>query len=166
VLDQPGRLDAVCIAAAAAAPMCSESQAQAVAGRGLTGDRYEQGVGKFSWRFEVAAGARELSLIDATAVAECNARLGSELSPCDLRRNLVISGMDLEALGGATLAIGNVRLRVIGGCPPCGYLSRLLGIDAIHGLRHIGGVRAAIIESGLIKVGDEVQVVGLQPRGQ
>lgn len=135
-----------------------------MAGRGLAGDRYEQGIGKFSGRFEVAPGAREVSLVDAAAVAECNARLGSHLRACDLRRNLVISGLDLDALHGAVLAIGEVRLRVIGGCPPCGYLSRLLGVDAVRGLRHLGGARAAILESGVLIVGAVVEVLTAAPR--
>lgn len=164
VNEPSGRLDAVCITTAAGAPMLTQSHVQAIAGRGLAGDRYEQGIGKFSGRFEVAAGARELSLIDASAVAECNVRLDSHLGACDFRRNLVISGLDLNALHDAVLAIGNVRLRVVGGCPPCSYLSRLLGVDALRGLRHIGGARAAIIESGLLTVGAAVEVIRLAPR--
>jgi MOSC domain-containing protein YiiM len=139
--------------------MRTESRIAAIAGRGLAGDRYEQGIGKFSGRFEVVAGARDVSLIDAAAVARCNALLGSHLSACDLRRNLVISGLNLDALHGAVLAIGDVRLRVIGGCPPCGYLSRLLGMDAVRGLRHLGGARAAILESGVLTVGAVVEVI-------
>lgn len=161
-----GQLEAICIAAAAGAPMCLRPYVPAIAGRGLAGDRYEQGIGKFSGRFEVVAGARQVSLVDATAIVECNARLGSHLSACDLRRNLVISGLALEALVGAVLCIGDVRLRVTGGCPPCGYLSRLLDVDTRLGLRHIGGARAAIIEGGLLMVGASVHVVELPPQRQ
>lgn len=159
-----GHLTAIYIAATAGAQMCSKPQINAIAGRGLAGDRYELGVGTFSGRFEIEAGARHVSLIDATAVAECNARLGSQLIDCDLRRNLVISGLNLDALHGAVLAIGDVQLRIIGGCPPCGYLSRLLGVDARNGLRHIGGVRASIIEGGLLTVGAVIGVSKLPSR--
>lgn len=154
-----GQLDAICIAATAGAPMRSLSQVEAISGHGLAGDRYAQGLGTFSGRFEVAAGARHVSLIDAAAVVECNAGLGTHLSALEMRRNLVVSGLDLAELHGAVLAIGDVRLRVVGGCPPCGYLSRLLGVDARQGLRHIGGARAAIIESGLLRVGAVVDVI-------
>lgn len=141
--------------------MQSQPGVQAIAGRGLAGDRYESGIGKFSGRFEVVAGARQVSLIDATAVVECETRSGRHLSPCELRRNLVVSGLPLDALHGAVLAIGEVRLRVVGGCPPCGYLSRLLDMDARIGLRHIGGARAAIIEGGWLTVGASVEVIEL-----
>lgn len=157
-------LDAVCIAATAGAPMISLSRVHAIAGRGLLGDRYEQRIGTFSGRFEVTAGARHVSIIDASAIAECNARLGSNLVACDLRRNLVIRGLDLDALHGAVIAIGDVRLRLTGGCPPCGYLSRLLGVDARLGLRHIGGTRASIIEGGWLTVGALVCVLDSQGR--
>lgn len=159
-----GRLDAVCIAATAGAPMISRSRVEAIAGRGLLGDRYEQGIGTFSGRFEVTAGARHVSIVDATAIAACNVRLGTRLGACDLRRNLVIRGLDLDALHGAVIAIGDVRLRLTGGCPPCGYLSRLLGVDARQGLRHIGGARASIIEGGWLMVGARVAVIDAQAR--
>ncbi|MEO7430749.1 MAG: MOSC domain-containing protein [Dokdonella sp.] len=159
-----GTLDAVCIAATAGAPMSSRSGVEAIVGRGLLGDRYESGIGTFSGRFEVTAGARHVSIIDAMAIAECNARLVANLGACDLRRNLVIRGLDLDALHGAVIAIGDVRLRLTGGCPPCGYLSRLLGVDARLGLRHIGGARASIIEGGWLTVGALVHVLASQGR--
>lgn len=154
-----GRLDAICVAATAGAPMRLQTRIEAIPGRGLRGDRYEQGLGKFSRRFEIVPGARALSLIDSAAIAECNARLGSQLGACDLRRNLVVSGLDLDALHGATLAIGDVRLRLQSGCPPCGYLSRLLDVDAMQGLRHIGGARATILESGVLEIGASVELI-------
>lgn len=154
-----GRLDAICITGNSGAPMCRQTRVEAIAGRGLLGDRYEQGLGKFSGRFEISPGALALPLIDAAAISECNVRLGSQLNACDLRRNLVISGMDLEALHGAILAIGAVSLHVVGGCPSCGYLSRLLDVDAMQGLRHIGGARAKILESGVLEIGASVEVI-------
>ncbi len=144
--------------------MHSLSHVQAIAGQGLAGDRYAQGIGTFSGRFEVAAGARHVSVIDAVAVVECNARLGTRLIACELRRNLVVSGLDLAELHGAVLVIGDVRLRVVGGCPPCGYLSRLLGVDARHGLRQLGGARASIIQGGLLRVGAAVVVIEVPTR--
>lgn len=156
-----GHLDAICIAAAAGAPVRTLLQVEAVAGRGLAGDRYAQGIGTFSGRFEVATGARHVSLIDAAAVVECNARLGSDLSALQLRRNLVVSGLNLADLHGAVLSIGEVQLQVLGGCPPCGYLSRLLGVDARQGLRQLGGARAAIIQGGLLRVGAAIDVIEL-----
>ncbi len=74
---------------------------------------------------------------------------------------MVVSSLDLNALHGAVLAIGGAKLRILDGCPPCGYLSRLLGVDARLGLQHIGGVRAAIIEGGWLNVGDAVDVIDL-----
>ena len=56
-------------------------------------------------------------------------------------------------------AIGTAKFKIIRTCPPCRYLSRLLGEDMMSGLKYIGGYRASIVESGVIGVGDEVQVL-------
>lgn len=131
---------------------------EAIAGRGLVGDRYHAGRGTFSSRIAVAAGAREVSLIEATSIAECARRLGEPVDAAALRRNLVISGLDLMTLRGQVLAIGAVRLQVVSSCPPCGYLSRLCGRDMRHGLRGIGGMRAGVLVGGRLVVGAAIEV--------
>ncbi|WP_353249248.1 MOSC domain-containing protein [Salinisphaera sp. T31B1] len=135
-------------------------RATAVAGRGLHGDRYWAGVGTFSGRFEVRAGARELSLIDTAALTECNRRLAAAghagVAAAALRRNLLVDGLALSELVGQRLVAAGVQIEVLTGCPPCGYLSRLLGADMRRALYRIGGVRARIVRGGELRVGATV----------
>lgn len=133
--------------------MQSRQRALAVAGAGLQGDRYHAGTGTFSSRFEVVPGARALTLLDTAALRRCNQRLGRAFEPADLRRNLLIDGLDLMALRGHGLRIGEVRIELVGACPPCGYLSRLLQADMRAGLHGIGGMRARIVNGGVVAVG-------------
>jgi len=139
-------------------PLREVMSAEAEAGRGLVGDRYHAGRGSFNGP-QFAPGVREVSLIASEAVAECNARLQTVLSPSDFRRNIVTAGLDLSALKGRRLRIGEVRLRVVRTAPPCRYLSRLLGEDMMRGLKGIGGVRAVVESGGVIGKGDRIDVL-------
>lgn len=154
------RLTRILVAPARGAPMNDCATADAVAGLGLAGDRYWAGQGTFSGRAQVSAGARELSMIDTAAVAECNRRLvGAGRCAVDaaaLRRNLVVEGLDLMSVGRSWLRIGPVRLEIVGTCPPCGYLSRLLDEDMRQALHRVGGVRARIYSGGRLQVGDAI----------
>lgn len=162
LLSTPGsaypRLEQILMASARGEPMRARDEVFAEAGRGLVGDRYHAGTGTFSGRFAVHAGVRELSLIDIAAVDECAQRLARRVSAADLRRNLVVAGLDLAALRGRCLRIGAVRLEVLSDCPPCGYLSRLLGHDMRRGLARIGGMRARVVDGGLLQRRDPIRV--------
>lgn len=131
----------------------------AEAGRGLVGDRYHAGTGTFSGRSELVAGMREVSVIAAEAVHECGRRLDHDLRAADLRRNLVLEGLDPMRLRGHMLQIGSVRLALLGSCPPCGYLSRLLGYDMRRGLAHIGGMRARILVDGMLQSDSPIEII-------
>ncbi|WP_147418245.1 MOSC domain-containing protein [Salinisphaera sp. Q1T1-3] len=155
-----GRVVGLYVTAVAGAPMDAIDCAEAVAGQGLIGDRYQAGCGTFSGRYAIGEGARALSLIDTADIARCGERLGRSIAPADLRRNLAIAGLDLLVLRGRRLVIGDVVVRLIGRCAPCGYLSRLLQADMRAGLYRGGGVRAAIETGGALRLGDRVTVIG------
>ena len=141
-----GRLDSIWIAPFATERPHAVERATAVARRGLEGDRYAKGLGTFS---RVDSGnVRELTLVDAEAVDHLRRASGAELDPGDLRRNLVVSGLDLPTLIGAQLRIGSVRIEVTGTCPPCAHLDRLLALDSLGLLKGRGGLRARILEGG------------------
>lgn len=155
---QTPRLERVLIAPARGVAMRDVASVQAVAGRGLVGDRYHAGRGTFSARAAVAPGAREVSIIDAAAVATCAQRLNMPVDAALLRRNLVTSGLELKTLRGRVLAIGAVRLEIVSSCPPCGYLSRLCAHDMRLGLRGLGGMRARILTGGHLDAGAAMQI--------
>ena len=131
-------------------------RAEAVAGRGLTGDRYADGRGSFSGH--APGRVRELSLIAFEDVRAFVDEVGRAVEPGALRRNLVTLGLDLRELSGALLAIGAVRIEITGSCPPCGLLDRQLGFDARGALRRRGGVRARIVTGGELVAGAAVVV--------
>ncbi len=128
----------------------------AIKGKGLEGDRYFYSQGTFN-KPQLSQDVREISILSYEALEECNARLNSSLDFLDLRRNLIIKNFDALLLEDKVFTIGTVRFRIVRTCPPCRYLSRLLDIDIMTGLKYIGGHRAVIVQSGLLHVGDKLK---------
>lgn len=143
----------------ASTPMVSQSQAEALAGKGLAGDRYALGVGFYS-RNPITAGARELTLIDVNAVAQVTEQTGLPFSTVESRRNLITSGVDLDGLIGQSFRIGDVICEGVRACPPCVHLDELLGRKVMPALVRTGGLRARIVQSGMIRVGDSIEAIG------
>ncbi len=149
-----GRIESIHITPTAEAAMRSVDQAVAVAGVGLEGDRYAARMGSFSAKPKPG---RQLTLIEAEAIEALERELGMVLAPGETRRNLITRGVALNHLVGREFTVGGVRLLGHELCEPCADLARMTGKPQIlPGLVHRGGLRAEILEGGLIRVGDSV----------
>jgi MOSC domain-containing protein YiiM len=149
-----GRVDSIHITSAAEATMRGVDEATAIAGLGLEGDRYTLGTGTYSPKPKPS---RQITLIEAEAIEALERELGLVLKPGEARRNLVTRGVALNHLVGCDFTVGQARLRGHELCEPCGNLARMTGKPQIlPGLAHRGGLRAEILEGGLIRVGDPV----------
>lgn len=157
-----GRVELIAIATAAEQPMKGFERATAVAGSGLEGDRYAAGVGTFSRR---GGSGRDLTLVEAEALAELGER-GVKLDALEARRNLVVSGIDLDALIGRTFRVGEVECLGARRCEPCAHLERLTEPGVLRGLVHRGGLRADLLSGGEIRVGDVIEAVDSDPGAQ
>jgi MOSC domain-containing protein YiiM len=101
---------------------------------------------------------RQITLIEAEAIEALERELGMVLEPGETRRNLITRGVALNHLVGREFSVGEVRLRGYELCEPCGTLARMTGKPQIlPGLVHRGGLRAEILEGGVIRVGDSVR---------
>jgi hypothetical protein len=149
-----GVVEAILIGAEAEEPLVRVSEAAAVAGRGLAGDRYAAGRGTFSGR---GVGG-ELTLIEAEAL-EALATDGVTIGWEEARRNVVTTGIDLNALVGLRFRIGAVECIGRRLAEPCSHLQRRAPAGVLRGLVHRGGLRADVLESGTIHVGDPVSVL-------
>ena len=150
----PARLVSIFVALDAGAPVRPVESAEALAGRGLAGDRYAAGAGSFSrWPGK----GRDVTLIDAAALAAAEAEFGVALSAGEHRRNLVVEGAPLADLRGVPFGIGGARFQGVRVCAPCKYLVRVTGQDrAFDALVGRGGLRAAVVVGGRVRVGDAV----------
>jgi MOSC domain-containing protein YiiM len=148
-----GRVAGIFIAPAKGAPVAAIDEVQAVAGRGLDGDRnYHAGALGASGHDP----ADEITLIEVEGLDRARAAHGLELEPGEHRRQVVVEGIALLPLVGHTLRVGEVEVEVIADNPGCRYLQHLTGKPVLRGLRREGGVRGAIVATGRIRLGDEV----------
>jgi hypothetical protein len=145
-----GTVEGIWIAPAAGAGATSLEAARALPGLGLEGDRHVTGDGTFPSFLPGSA----LTLIEQ----EVCASFSPPLAPDDHRRNVVTAGIDLNALVGREFAIGDVRCRGMRLCEPCTVVQRYAGRPVLRPLVHRGGLRADILDDGVIRVGDPVRV--------
>jgi len=147
---------AIHLAPEAAAPMVSVSAAEALPGVGLAGDRYALGGGTWA---DWPDGEKQLTLVDADAVAEVAAELGAPFTPADTRRNVVTRGIDLPGLVGRWFVLGDVLAFGMKRCPPCRHLATLTGLPLVRPMAHRGGINVRVYSAGTIAVGSAVRVV-------
>jgi MOSC domain-containing protein YiiM len=150
-----GTVESIYIASAAQGPPQSVGQAAAIPGAGLEGDRYALKLGTFY----KPTPDRELTLIEAEAIEALRRDYHIELAAGDARRNIVTRNVPLNHLVGREFAIGDVRIRGIRLCEPCDHLQRVTEKPVIKGLLHRGGLRAQILTSRTIRVGDVVTLI-------
>lgn len=104
-------------------------------------------------------GPRALTLIQAEhlPVIAVLARVGA-IDPSVLRRNLVISGINLTALRNHPVRIGGAVVRFTVQCAPCSRMERAIGPGAYNAMRGHGGWCAEVLEPGVVAVGDAVSL--------
>lgn len=134
-------------------PMRSVSEVRAVRGKGLEGDRYFKQVGTYSDR---PGPHREVTLIEFEALEAVRRDYAIELDPGQSRRNIVTRGVPLSHLVGREFQVGEVTLRGIRLCEPCSHLEGLSRKGVLRALVHRGGLRAQVLNDGMIRVGDTV----------
>ncbi len=153
---RPGRLESIGIASEKLADLQSLETATLNPGTGIEGEHHAlSGHSK-----------REVTLIQHEhfpIIAQLAGR--DDVTPGLLRRNLVVSGINLLALKRGTFRIGNVLLEGTGICAPCSRMEINLGTGGYNAMRGHGGITACVIEGGEIHVGDELAAVtGFVPR--
>jgi MOSC domain-containing protein YiiM len=124
-------------------PVQAMEDIECVAGRGIRGDRFfdhqENYKGQITF-FSVEvfeALRRELAL--------------PGVGPEATRRNVLISGADLNSLIGAEFEVQGVRFSGVEECAPCYWMDQALGTGAEQWLKGRGGLRARILSDGLLR---------------
>ncbi len=106
------------------------------------------------------AGKRAVTLIQQEHLAAIGAYLGQgPVAPELLRRNLVVSGINLAALKGRRVQVGEAVLRFTVICAPCSRMEEALGRGGYSAVRGHGGWCAEVVQPGRVRLGDLVQPV-------
>lgn len=144
---RPGRVVWIGVRPARRAPVVALQAVAAIAGAGLEGDRYAHD------------GKRQVTLIQAEHLPAVAALAGADrVDPADLRRNIVVAGVNLLALKGRRFRVGTALLEHTGPCEPCSRMEEALGPGGYNAMRGHGGITARIVESGRIAAGDALVV--------
>lgn len=125
---------------------------EAVAGRGLRGDRYFDDANR-------TGPDCQLSLIEIESIEEVERVTGIEISPGLLRRNVVTQGIRLNDLVGKRFGVGGAVCEGVELCEPCAVIAKVIGGKAMRPFVRKAGLRARIVSGGLIAVGDGVDAV-------
>lgn len=142
-----GQLEWIGLRPARKEPMQQVNEVNALAGLGLEGDR----------RCNASPNsARQVTIISAEQI-DLVARLlkRKEIDPALLRRNLVVSGINLNALRHQRFRIGEAEFVATAQCHPCSRMDGALGKGGCAAMLGHGGLCAKIIIGGKIKIGDE-----------
>ena len=143
-----GRVEWIGLRPARLAPVERVAEAQAVAGLGLVGDRRMDGS---------VGSARQVTFISAEHIAVVASLLGFDrIDPARLRRNVVISGVNINALRHQQFRIGEAVFLATAACHPCSRMDKALGQGGHAAMLGHGGLCAKILRSGRFSVGDEV----------
>lgn len=125
-------------------PVVEVAEIECVAGCGVKGDRFFNY--KENYKGQITFFSREV--FDSMCVA-LNL---SEKSPAAARRNVVIEGIDLNALIGADFEIQGVKFRGAAHCKPCYWMDQAFAPGAETFLHNKGGLRAQILTDGRLSV--------------
>ncbi|MGL5096342.1 MAG: MOSC domain-containing protein [Planctomycetia bacterium] len=152
-LPRAGRLEGIGLSPAPRGPVVAVERAVVEVGTGLVGDHHAS-------RRRQTPSNRQVTLIQAEHLPVVAALLGlPAVEPHLLRRNLVVSGINLLALKDRTFRIGNVLLLGTGPCAPCSRMEETFGPGGYNAVRGHGGVTARVLTGGEIRLGDAVDDV-------
>lgn len=146
----PGKLDWIGVRPARRTEMRALERVEAIEGLGLDGDH----------RMKKSPGsARQVTLISREFIEQTAHFLNrNSIAPALLRRNLVISGVNLNALRRQRFTIGEAEFEATALCHPCARMEEALGAGGVAAMIGHGGLCARIIKSGIIRIGDELRV--------
>lgn len=136
------RVEAIHLGPEKAGALSPVDSVQAVAGKGLEGDR--------KFKENGAKPGQALTLVEAAVVE------GAGLPAGGTRRQLTVSGTGLNDLVGKKFKVGDVECYGVELCEPCEHLESMTRPGIIKELVHRAGLNADILTDGTIAVGDEL----------
>lgn len=127
-------------------PIVEHESIELIAGKGIVGDRF------FDWKEDYKG---QITFIDLAVIEEIRNHAGNPALPASaFRRNVVVSGLDLNSLIGTIFEIGDIRFQGTEECKPCYWMDEACGKPGTEDLmKGKGGLRCRILDDGMLKVG-------------
>ena len=142
----PGKLEWIGLRPKKKAEILVVNQVKALEELGLEGDH----------RVEKTPGsARQVTIISHEFIGQIAHFLKRDsICPSQLRRNLVVSNINLNVLRHQQFTIGEAIFEATALCHPCARMESALGKGALAAMLGHGGICAKIIKTGMISLGD------------
>ena len=150
-----GSVVAIYTVPAASVPMISQHEAKLIAGVGIEGDRYvrrEGGVPEGHWKDRKWAD-QELTFCEVEKAEAFG------VDPALTRRNIMTRGVVLADLIGKRFRVGEALIEGIRPCAPCNYVEGLSGKPGMRAALGDGGLRAKIVQGGIVRPGDTLVLI-------
>lgn len=124
-----------------------------VAGKGIIGDRF------FDWKDNFKG---QITFIDLAVIEDVREFVGdSNLLSSVFRRNVVISGVDLNRLINRTFFLNEIEMSGSEECSPCYWMDEACSCKGVESLmRERGGLRCRILRSGTLTTGPASLTLG------
>ncbi|UTF61788.1 MOSC domain-containing protein [Gilvimarinus sp. DA14] len=152
---KPGRLEWIGLRSVHRGRIHVVKSAEAIADRGLAGDHRSS---------KTPGSGRQVTLISREFIQQICQHTGlAEIDPVLLRRNLVVSGLNLNLLRHQRVQIGEVVLEPAALCHPCSRMNQNLGPGGAAAMYGYGGLCARIVQGGRLAVGDAVVRLPREP---
>ncbi|MBI1901839.1 MAG: MOSC domain-containing protein [Planctomycetia bacterium] len=142
-----GKITGIALRTSRSGPMREVVSVQAVPGGGLVGDHGGRG-------------ERGLTLLSAERWRQVVEELKTDLPWHTRRANVLVAGLDLAALIGKRVRLGEAEIVVRGETDPCGETERqFAGLQEALVPDCRGGVFGRIVVGGTVRVGDDVEEI-------
>lgn len=103
-------------------------------------------------------GTRHVTLIQSEDIAAIASYLDQKVMPEQIRRNIVIRGLNLLALKDKPFRLGGALLEMTGECHPCSRMEETFGTGGYNAVRGHGGITARVLEGGMVRLDDYLTV--------
>ena len=152
-----GIVEQIFIAERSGQPMRPVGEVVGEAGRGLLGDRHCRPID--APPLAPSDRVPDVSLVEAEVLESLRAEYGIEFDPSETRRNILTRGIRLNDLIGRQFRLGGLLCEGVEICEPCIHVQQKVGKPILKPLVHRGGLRARIVASGTVRVGDALEAV-------
>ena len=125
--------------------MTEQTSIECVAGKGILGDRF------FDFKPNYKG---QLTFFSLEVYQDLQRQFAVKSKPPSVfRRNVIVSGLDLNALIGRRFWLGGIAFEGVEQASPCYWMNRAFCEGAEAALRGRGGLRARILSDGTLSLG-------------
>ncbi len=144
-----GKVEWIGVAAVKSDPLESQESVELVANAGIVGEHHFR---------EDSKSHRQVTLIQKEHLGVIAMLLQRKsIDPADVRRNIVVSGINLASLQDREFKIGTAVLRGTGDCAPCALMDKKLGGGGYAAMVGHGGLTCVVVSGGSVACGDSVE---------